>query len=124
MENETRSVKAGGETTVMLKRRNSDTVGVWINNEPQVKVQGDVHIYHQRDAMVIGNNVDLNDNIDYTDIALIAEGWRNETRTPAEFRLQTVGKNPEVPDSTRVPDHVVREEIKYMLMRIKQRVGK
>lgn len=89
--------------------------GVWSTVD-----KGDVHVYVNENAgVVIGTNVDHNDQIEYSDLALVC--YPPDGRVPSGVSLQFVGKDGAAAHAS-VTEEVWREEILKMLKGIRARV--
>lgn len=95
----------------MVTRKNPyDVEGVWskVGN-------GDVHVYIQNNSVVIGQNFDYNDDINFSDLALVA------SKTDG-VSLQYVDKDGHSPTWAKVSEEIWREAILSMLKGLRARV--
>lgn len=81
---------------------------------------GDIHVYvdNFNKTVVIGQNLDYNDEIEYSDLALVVEKGKYDD---GSVSLQYVGKDKEAVHA-KVPEAVWRAEILDMLERLRKRV--
>lgn len=99
-----------GEATFNLPK-NSDAVGVWVRHG-----KGDVHNYIMGDAVVIGTNVNYQDNIQFSDMALIAS-----KKDGLSFQYATENGEPEI---IAVSEDTFKAAILGMLTTLKEKAIK
>lgn len=86
-----------------------DVSGVWLKDSPN----SDVHVYamESQKVVVIGQNVNYNDDVQFSDLALVFKG--------DEVNLQYVGKDGK-PETVAVDPRYVRATLLGLLNTIKK----